>query len=113
VTAPRPCDRASATVLAFEAEMTALGLLPDGNGKGGTRSIATGLTGPGEACGSDYGYRQHLRAGEDACPGCKAAHAVAGQKYRKPERPACPCCRAPKPDHLITCATVTAARRAS
>jgi hypothetical protein len=33
VSATRPCDRAQATILAFEAELTALGLLPPGDGE--------------------------------------------------------------------------------
>lgn len=40
---------------------------------------------PEVRCGSDSGYRQHRRKGEEACEECKAAHArrVAGWKSER------------------------------
>lgn len=35
------------------------------------------------ACGTDSGYRRHRRAGEDACDGCRAAHAAAQAGWKR------------------------------
>ena len=89
----RPGDRAALVILAMQDELTALGLLPPGDGTGprprlGRRviRIGTATAGPGSFCGTDYGYHQHLKAATTVCPGCRQAHTEAGQQYRAARR---------------------------
>ncbi len=71
MTTVRPGDRASAVILAFEAEMTALGLLRD------DEAPPPPLARPGRKAtqphGTYAGYQRHRRAGEDACAHCAEA----------------------------------------
>lgn len=69
VTAPvRPGDRASATILAFEAELTAAGLLPPGDVTAPRRGRP-----PVQPHGTRAGYQRHRRAGEQPCDRCLIA----------------------------------------
>lgn len=37
-------------------------------------------------CGDHAGYVRHIRAGEDACPACRAGHAAYMREYRRVRR---------------------------
>lgn len=60
----RPCDRAHATILAFQDELTELGLLTRADG-------TTGRAVP--CCGTEAGASRHRRRREPVCADCLRA----------------------------------------
>jgi len=79
----RPGDQATLTILAFEAELTALGLLPAGPG-GSVRPIDRPWNVSLQpTCGTPAGRNRHRRAGQEPCPACLAAYSADQQRrYR-------------------------------
>jgi len=64
MSAIRPGDQATLTILAFQDELTALGLLPRADGTYG-REL--------QPCGSEAAARRHRRNGEPVCEDCARA----------------------------------------
>lgn len=69
----RPCDRASALILAWQDELTALGLLRDARGDGGGRRLTDRQVQP---CGTEAAAQRHRRHGEPLCDLCRKAEAA-------------------------------------
>lgn len=72
----RPGDEKTVIILAMQAEMDALGLLPDSGSAPKTlpppRIRATGRA-PEQPCGTDAGARRHRRRNEPLCKPCQVA----------------------------------------
>lgn len=88
MTAVRPGDRATLTVLAMEAELTALGLLPPGDAAPppSPRRLGRPATQPH---GTYAGYQRHRYAREKPCAHCDEAgneHRRAYQRARRAAR---------------------------
>lgn len=83
MSAVRPGDRATLTILAFQDELTALGLLPAKPGAP-VRSISDPSDGYGRnACGTVAAYYRHLREGTPTCGPCKQANSAYRAELRE------------------------------
>lgn len=80
MSAVRPGDRATLTILAFEAELTALGLLRDASGNGGERRL-TDRAFKLRPCGTAAAAARHRDHGEPLCIPCQEAE-LADRKAR-------------------------------
>lgn len=75
----RPCDRASDRVREFEAELTALGLLPhpSGDGRRRVRKLEP-LKAVPPGCGTEAAFWRHAGRCEE-CQRCEDAHQAASE----------------------------------
>jgi hypothetical protein len=75
--AVRPSDRASALILSWQDELTALDLLRDADGNGGRAPLTT--RGPVQSCGTEAAARRHRRRHEPLCDACREAENAASR----------------------------------
>ena len=74
-TAVRPGDQAQATVLAFQDELTTLGLLPRADGTYAVARVP-------QPCSTPAAAMRHRRHREPLCPACRAAETAARTRRR-------------------------------
>jgi hypothetical protein len=86
VTAVRPGDRATLTVLAMEAELTALGLLRDDEAP--PPLLATRGRKATQPHGTYAGFQRHRYAGEQPCEHCADAEHEYRRAYQRARRAA-------------------------